>query len=1283
MGINFLFSYVRGLLSLAGWFVHRRVSFLRKLLYRLNLGHNRCKIDIAISQVRAICIAFFRGISDRKGLKLTKNRRATQHIYRRIITHRMRFLILTSLTFCLVSGFVSAEPWLCGTPLLHQAHINEHPLEEIPAAPAAPAQIGQVERFFIHIPETEVSATCIAKSEHLYVYIENSVRDLFTDAEAAAVAREFDNRIYPEVRKWMGTEWKPGLDRDNRITLLMHDVGMNNSGQDYGGYFSPTDQLPTLPNSNRREMLYMDVFQFRERSRHTFHSSLAHEFAHLINWFQNGGTTDQRWLEEGTASFVEWAVYGTVHNIFVDGYLANPSVSLAYANTWDTYYGGAFMLMLYLYEQYGGPEFIRDIVETDALGEQAIDAALVSSKKSERFPEVFLNWGLANWVNTQTQNKQLGYAALRNRKVSAVAPRVRGYPSERNNIPINQWGAYYITFENLPETLDLSVIGSGSGNLYATTLYQLSNGHPIVTPILFDTKNRGHLRREGLQRNGKIVLMVTADVPQTFRYVVVDMPAANNVGAADAPRQHVSDPIPDAVTYALGNLTHRSTSPAKLTPETQLEPRTQIHLASDYADVVIGGPNASHLYAASDWGLEIFTLIEPAQPARIGEIATPGRARSAAVEGDTAYVADGAAGVQVIDIAEPSKPSIVKTIGGFTNVHRIRVADDQLYALDRERGMLVFNLRDVHNMQAPRPRRFFRTAGTPINVAIHNGTVYFSDNRHGLIILDPSPFGDFVVRSVAPILSNAHEIEETRGTIHAYVASGNLTLVDVTDDQNPEIDSRLNTPGFATGIQFRNDTVYLADRQTGLHVINVRNPQQPRRISTQPTAGNATDIVIRDTFAYIADGRGGIQTIDVSESESPKWLHRYASGGTTYGLDVVETDAGERTVYVANGVGGLKTLEFTTPYQGTVTKRLSLPTNIITTNNQFETASCTKIRVQNGYGFVATDTGMYVVNLATDTIAAHISTTSPVSDIALHEGYAYLCAGSLIVVDSRVPQQSRIVSRRDMLGSAYGVVVDPNTPAHAYVAALEGGLHVFDITGPAAPRLVGSHATQGNAIGVALADERAYLLDSGTGVAVLDVAEPNNLKLQDVYENDALPIDATVNGSYLYLLDSNSIQVIDTHTLTASSRFRGLRFPFELKLVGSALYVADLYQLRIFRVHAEGYSLAVEEPMQSDWTPNSVKPVFVNRLSQNFPNPFNPETWIPYQLASDTNVSLHIYDVQGRRIHAKALGYRQAGSHTAYWDGRNATGESVASGVYFYKIQAGTFHATRKMFIQR
>ena len=93
-------------------------------------------------------------------------------------------------------------------------------------------------------------------------------------------------------------------------------------------------------------------------------------------------------------------------------------------------------------------------------------------------------------------------------------------------------------------------------------------------------------------------------------------------------------------------------------------------------------------------------------------------------------------------------------------------------------------------------------------------------------------------------------------------------------------------------------------------------------------------------------------------------------------------------------------------------------------------------------------------------------------------------------------------------------------------------------------------------------------------------------------------------------------------------------------------------------------------------------------LLPNYPNPFNPETWIPYQLAEPAEVMLTIYDVNGRVIRTLALGHQPAGIYTnrgraAYWDGRNAIGEPVASGVYFYTLTAGDFTATRKMLIRK
>ena len=92
------------------------------------------------------------------------------------------------------------------------------------------------------------------------------------------------------------------------------------------------------------------------------------------------------------------------------------------------------------------------------------------------------------------------------------------------------------------------------------------------------------------------------------------------------------------------------------------------------------------------------------------------------------------------------------------------------------------------------------------------------------------------------------------------------------------------------------------------------------------------------------------------------------------------------------------------------------------------------------------------------------------------------------------------------------------------------------------------------------------------------------------------------------------------------------------------------------------------------------------QLLNNFPNPFNPETWIPYQLAKDSNVTITIYDTQGVSVCRFPIGFQSAGYYTsksqaAYWDGHNALGERVASGVYFYQLEADNISLIRKMFI--
>ena len=129
----------------------------------------------------------------------------------------------------------------------------------------------------------------------------------------------------------------------------------------------------------------------------------------------------------------------------------------------------------------------------------------------------------------------------------------------------------------------------------------------------------------------------------------------------------------------------------------------------------------------------------------------------------------------------------------------------------------------------------------------------------------------------------------------------------------------------------------------------------------------------------------------------------------------------------------------------------------------------------------------------------------------------------------------------------------------------------------------------------------------------------------------------------------------------------------------------DTASILIFTVEAEAIA-GYNGPALTARVP--VIAIRENALLANFPNPFNPETWIPYQLSKPTEVTITIYAVNGQVVRRLDLRHQAAGmyqtrSRAAYWDGRNAFGEAVASGIYFYTLTAGDFTATRKMLIRK
>jgi hypothetical protein len=124
------------------------------------------------------------------------------------------------------------------------------------------------------------------------------------------------------------------------------------------------------------------------------------------------------------------------------------------------------------------------------------------------------------------------------------------------------------------------------------------------------------------------------------------------------------------------------------------------------------------------------------------------------------------------------------------------------------------------------------------------------------------------------------------------------------------------------------------------------------------------------------------------------------------------------------------------------------------------------------------------------------------------------------------------------------------------------------------------------------------------------------------------------------------------------------------------------YKLAAVDIHGNvsGYALLSPDNLTGDETPRAPAASF---LAQNFPNPFNPTTRIVFGLAAPADVSLRIFDVSGRLVRVLVESARPAGNYSELWDGRDSGGRAVASGIYFYRLEAGAFRETRKMALLR
>ena len=247
-------------------------------------------------------------------------------------------------------------------------------------------------------------------------------------------------------------------------------------------------------------------------------------------------------------------------------------------------------------------------------------------------------------------------------------------------------------------------------------------------------------------------------------------------------------------------------------------------------------------------------------------------------------------------------------------------------------------------------------------------------------------------------------------------------------------------------------------------------------------------------------------------------------------------------------------------------------------------------------------------------------------------------------------------------------------------------------------------------LGIALdvSSGKMYWTDRGSGK--IQRANLNGSGVEDLVTGLDYPRDIALDvpRDKMYWTGSGKIQRANLNGSGVEDLVTGLEFPEDIALDVSRgkMYWTDGNENRIQRANLDGsqveqlYSGSIPIGIALAITPAThAAPLAVSTnlaavspnetmLLPNYPNPFNPETWIPYHLSEPADVTLHIYAVNGTLVRTLTLGYQPAGiyqsrSRAVYWDGKNEVGEPVASGVYFYTLTAGDFTATRKMLIQK
>ncbi|HEY9071659.1 MAG TPA: hypothetical protein VIV61_15465, partial [Candidatus Ozemobacteraceae bacterium] len=420
-------------------------------------------------------------------------------------------------------------------------------------APApAPKQykVGDVETFWTkNIAENkfeQTRAVLKAIGENCYIFVEEG--KTVADAAIAKVQASFDKTIYPTDTAAFGSEWKPGVDGDERITLLMFDIkdGFDPNGNAgyVGGYFFAGDeflqsQIPAdVPvKSNEREMFYLDINP-ADPTEDRYMSIVAHEFQHMIHFIHD--PRERSWVNECCSQIAPY-LCGFGHAGQIKSYMQTPDNSLTawsqerpVANYGQVYLWGYYLMNRYLKNDADRRAFFNSLVADEAQGIAGFDKAL--KQFGTDFRSSFTEFMVANFINNPKLDKgQYAYDETLAKLRLPAAGTISALPAEIKD-KVYLWSAdtYKADLAQLNKSLTIEFSGPAAdfGN-------KKTNGF-VVAAVLSNSRDASASKIEFMNISasnaGKILagsLAVPADEAFDTLNVIVLAQAPEGIADAD------------------------------------------------------------------------------------------------------------------------------------------------------------------------------------------------------------------------------------------------------------------------------------------------------------------------------------------------------------------------------------------------------------------------------------------------------------------------------------------------------------------------------------------------------------------------------------------------------------------------------------------------------------------------------------------------------------------------------------------------------------------------------